>query len=88
LATIRVVDADHADAVQRLRCPCCSGRLLLQDREEIYVGPPTLSHEELHPRRGRPRRIPSASWASRRPRVSPPCCQLMGAAQSADRAFG
>ena len=60
LATVRVVDADHTDAVQRLRCPCCSGRLWFQDREEIYVGPQTLSHEELHPRRGRPRKVPSA----------------------------
>ena len=61
LASIRAHDASHADAVQRLRCPCCSGRLWIQDREEIYVGLHTLSHTELHPRRGRPRKVPRTS---------------------------
>jgi DNA-directed RNA polymerase subunit RPC12/RpoP len=61
LTSIRVVEADHAEAVRRLRCPYCSGRLWLQDREEIHVGPHTLSGEELHPRRGRPRRVSRAT---------------------------
>ena len=60
LASIRAHDASHAEAVHRLQCPCCSGRLWIQDREEIYIGPQTLSYEELHPRRGRPRRVPSS----------------------------
>ena len=61
MTSVHLVDASHAEAVQRLRCPYCSGRLWLQDREEIYVGPHTLSGEELHPRRGRPRRVSRAS---------------------------
>ena len=60
-ASIRAHDVSHAEAVRRLRCPYCSGRLWIQDREEIYVGPHTLSDEELHPRRGRPRKVPRAS---------------------------
>jgi hypothetical protein len=61
LASIRAHDADDADAIHRLRCPRCSGRLWMQDREEIYIGPNTLSHEERHPRRGSPRKAPGAS---------------------------
>jgi len=60
-ASIRAHDAGDAEAVQRLRCPCCSGRLWMQDGETIYLGPQTLSDEELHPRRGRPRKAPRAS---------------------------
>ena len=59
--SIRALDDSHTDAVRRLRCPYCLGRLWLQDREEIYVGPQTLSGEDLRPRRGRPRKVPRAS---------------------------
>lgn len=61
LTSIRVVDAGYAEAVRRLRCPYCSGRLWLQDREEIHGGPRTLSGEDLRPRRGRPPRVSRAS---------------------------
>lgn len=60
-ASIRPLDDTHTEAVGRLRCPHCSGRLWLQDREEIYIGPHTLSGEDLRPRRGRPRKVPRAS---------------------------
>jgi DNA-directed RNA polymerase subunit RPC12/RpoP len=33
--SLRVQDPRHVDAVRRLRCPYCSGRLWLQNREEI-----------------------------------------------------
>lgn len=35
--SIRVQRREHADAVQRLRCPFCSGWLLCQNRERVYV---------------------------------------------------
>jgi DNA-directed RNA polymerase subunit RPC12/RpoP len=60
-ASIRSLDDSHADAVRRLRCPHCSGRLWFQDSEEIYVGPGSLSGENLRPRRGRPRKVPRVS---------------------------
>jgi len=60
-ASIRALDVSHTDAVRRLRCPYCSGQLWIQDREEIYVGPHSLSGEDLRPRRGRPRKVPRAS---------------------------
>jgi DNA-directed RNA polymerase subunit RPC12/RpoP len=55
------VDASHTESVRRLRCPFCSGRLWLQDREEVYVAHDALSGEDLRPRRGRPRKVPRAS---------------------------
>jgi hypothetical protein len=61
LTSVRVLDPSHAESVRRLRCPYCSGRLWLQDREEIYVGPYPLSDEHRHPRRGRPRKVIRAS---------------------------
>jgi hypothetical protein len=35
--SIRVQRPEHAEAVQQMRCPYCSGRLWLQNREEVYV---------------------------------------------------
>ena len=61
LTSVRVLDASHAEAVRRLRCPYCSGRLWLQDHEVIYVDRHTLSAEELRPRAGRRRKVPRAS---------------------------
>jgi len=61
LTSIRLQDASHAEAVRRRRCPHCSGRLWLQDHEEIYAERLALSEEDLRPRRGRPRNIPRAS---------------------------
>jgi hypothetical protein len=61
LTSIRLVDASHFDAVLRRRCPHCSGRLWLQDYEDVYVHPAALSSDELHPRRGRPRKIRATS---------------------------
>jgi DNA-directed RNA polymerase subunit RPC12/RpoP len=61
LTSVRLVDASHAEAVRRLRCPFCSGRLWLQDREEVYAARHALTGEDLHPRRGRPRKIFRAS---------------------------
>ena len=61
LTSVRLVDASHAEAVRRLRCPYCSGRLWLQDLEEIYVARYALSGKDLRPRRGRPRKVSRAS---------------------------
>jgi DNA-directed RNA polymerase subunit RPC12/RpoP len=61
LTSVRVVEASHADAVRRFRCPYCSGRLWLQDREEIYVDRHVPGDEDLHPRRGRPPKVSRAS---------------------------
>ena len=44
----------HAEAVKQMRCPFCTGRLWLQDTEDIYVDRRPLTAEELRPRRGRP----------------------------------
>jgi len=60
-ASIRPRDPSHADTVRRLRCPYCSGRLWIQDREEIYVGPHTFSAEDPRPRRGRPPKVSRTS---------------------------
>ena len=35
--SLRVQEPRHEDAVRRLRCPHCSGRLWLQNSEEIHV---------------------------------------------------
>jgi hypothetical protein len=61
LASVRALDPSHADAVRRLRCPYCSGRLWLQDCEEIRSDDHGLSADDLRPRRGRPRKVPRAS---------------------------
>jgi DNA-directed RNA polymerase subunit RPC12/RpoP len=61
LTSVRVPDASHAEAVRRLRCPYCSGRLWFQNHEVIHVDRHTLSAEELRPRAGRRRMVPRAS---------------------------
>jgi DNA-directed RNA polymerase subunit RPC12/RpoP len=58
--SLHLQDRGHADAVRRLRCPYCSGRLWLQNREEIHVDRRPLPTEQLRPRRGRPRKVPRA----------------------------
>ena len=60
-ASIRVRAPEHAEAVSQMRCPYCSGRLWLQDTEDIYVDRRPLSAEDLRPRRGRPPKIAKAS---------------------------
>jgi hypothetical protein len=57
---LQVEDLRHADAVRRLRCPHCSGRLWLQNSEEVPVTLP-FDREALRPNRGRPPRIPRMS---------------------------
>jgi hypothetical protein len=59
--SLRVRDPGHADAVRRLRCPYCLGRLWLQNTEEVYVDRRPLTSEELRPRRGRPSKMGKAS---------------------------
>ena len=61
LTSVRLVDASHAEAVRRLRCPYCSGRLWIEDHEEVYAARHGLTGEDLRPRRGRPRKVPRAS---------------------------
>ena len=58
--SLQVQDPRHLDAVRRLRCPHCSGRLWLQNSEEARRGRP-LTNEERHPRGGRRRRTDKAS---------------------------
>jgi DNA-directed RNA polymerase subunit RPC12/RpoP len=58
--SFRVPDPRHVDAVRRLRCPYCSGRLWLQNREEVHVDRRPLTTEELRPRHGRPRKVTRA----------------------------
>ncbi len=50
---LHVQDPQHVDMVRRLRCPACSGRLWLQDREEVPIDPLAFDREALRPRRGR-----------------------------------
>jgi DNA-directed RNA polymerase subunit RPC12/RpoP len=59
--SVRVQDPQHVDAVRRLRCPYCSGRLWLQNSEEIHVNRRPLTSEDLRPRRGRPSKLRRAS---------------------------
>jgi DNA-directed RNA polymerase subunit RPC12/RpoP len=59
--TLRVQDPRHVDTVRRLRCPYCSGRLWLQNREEIHVDRRPLTTEDLRPRGGRRPKIGRAS---------------------------
>ena len=56
---LRVTDPRHADAVRQLRCPDCSGRLWLQNSEEVPRDPLQFDREALRPRRGRPQTVPS-----------------------------
>jgi len=58
---LRVHDPRHADAVRRLRCPDCSGRLWLQNSEEVPVNPLDFDREALRPNRGRPPKTPRLS---------------------------
>ncbi len=51
---VKVQNPEHAASVRQMRCPFCTGRLWLQDTEEIYVDRRPLSAEDLRPRRGRP----------------------------------
>ena len=55
--SVRLRQPEHADAVRRMRCPHCSGRLWLQDPEDVYVDRRPLSAEDLRPRRGRPPKV-------------------------------
>jgi hypothetical protein len=59
--SIQLHDASHAGVARRLRCPYCSGRLWLQDCEVVPVDRHVLTDEDLHPRRGRPRKVTTAS---------------------------
>jgi hypothetical protein len=59
--SLRVSEPRHAGPVRRLRCPYCSGRLWIQNSEEIYVNRRPLNPEELRPRRGRPPKMRTAS---------------------------
>jgi hypothetical protein len=55
--TLRVQDPHHLDAIRRLRCPDCSGRLWLQNSAEVPIDPLQGDREALRPRRGRPEKI-------------------------------
>ena len=59
--TLRVQDPRHADAVRRLRCPHCSGRLWLQNSAEVPVDPLQFNREAHRPRPGRPLKTPRLS---------------------------
>jgi hypothetical protein len=51
--TIRVQDPAHGDAVRRLCCPHCSGRLWLQNSEDARDTWHALGSDALRPRHGR-----------------------------------
>ena len=59
--TLRVQDPRHAEAVRRLCCPHCSGRLWLQNSAEVPVDPLAFDRQALRPRPGRPPKIPRLS---------------------------
>lgn len=61
LVSLRVQDSRHADAVRHLRCPDCSGRLWLQNSEEVPIDPLQFDREALRPNRGRPPKVPRMS---------------------------
>jgi hypothetical protein len=63
--SLSVQDPRHVDAVRRLCCPYCSGRLWLQNSEAIHVDRRPLTTEELRPRRSRPRKVSSAERSER-----------------------
>ena len=52
VVALRVQDPVHAAAVRRLSCPDCSGRLWLQNREEVPLDPLRFDREALRPQRG------------------------------------
>lgn len=54
VVSLTVQDPLHAEAVRQLRCPDCSGRLWLQDREDVPINPLGFNREALLPNRGRP----------------------------------
>jgi hypothetical protein len=56
--TLRVQDPHHAEAVRRLRCPHCAGRLWLQNSAEVPIDPLSFDREALRPNRGRPPKVP------------------------------
>jgi uncharacterized protein YbaR (Trm112 family) len=51
--TIRVQDPSHADAARRLTCPHCTGRLWLQNRENVRNEWHALDSEALRSQVGR-----------------------------------
>jgi hypothetical protein len=53
VVALRVQDPLRADAVRRLTCPDCAGRLWLQNREEVPLDPLRFDREALRPQRGR-----------------------------------
>ena len=59
--SIRVHAREHIDAIRRMRCPHCAGRLWLQETEDVYVERRPLEPENLRPRTGRPPKIAEAS---------------------------
>jgi len=63
--SLRVQDPRHEDAVRRLRCPYCSGRLWIQNSEAIHVDRRPLTIEEVRPRHGRPPKVTQAERIKR-----------------------
>lgn len=54
--TIRPLEPWHAEAVERLRCPHCGGRLQVEGAEPVRDARRPLTNEQMTPRRGRPPR--------------------------------
>jgi hypothetical protein len=61
LTSVQARAPEHMDAIRRMRCPYCAGRLLVQDTEDVYADRGPLSAEDLRPRRGRPVKVSRAS---------------------------
>ncbi len=57
---LHVEDPSHADSVRRLCCPHCSGRLWLQNSENVRDNWHALGHDALRPNLGRRPKTPSA----------------------------
>jgi hypothetical protein len=55
---LHVGDPSHVGDVRRLCCPHCSGRLWLQNSEEVPIDPLAFNREALRPNRGRPPKKP------------------------------
>ena len=54
---IRARASEHAPYIRRLCCPHCSGRLWLQNIEDVYLRPRQRgADDDGRPRRGRPPR--------------------------------
>jgi hypothetical protein len=53
---VRPCAPEHAESVRRLRCPHCAGRLWFRDSDDVFVDRRPLADDDLHPRRGRPRK--------------------------------